>query len=175
MTSLVWTAAPSPSRGWQSTHSLSLSPARPSFLFCFLSFFQFSVFTDEYPGQIEDDLLESQSLLVSYRQVANTKLAFFFLLHCAVKSHNRDFLPWVLEDEKRSHAWLLCWYNRTQVLYCLLIYREHSSGISVFCLSLLLHHTRATVHPAVETRSWSVVVNQSFELHCYLVLVVVSV
>lgn len=35
MTSLVWTAAPSPSRGWQSINSLNYSRAEQSFLPCF--------------------------------------------------------------------------------------------------------------------------------------------
>lgn len=78
MTSPVWTAAPSPSRGWQSTHSVNLFPARPSFLSCFL-FLQFPFLTDEYPGQVQGDLLVSQSLLVNNRQVANTGLFSFIL------------------------------------------------------------------------------------------------
>lgn len=100
----------SQSQSRMTEHSL-FEPFPSSAIFSVLfSFFFFSLFIDEDPGQIQDDLLVSQSLLVSFRQVANTRLgsfSFLFLQCWAVKSHKRDFLLWLLEDEKRSHAWLL--------------------------------------------------------------------
>lgn len=78
MTSPVWSAALSPSRGWQSAHSLNLLPARPSFLACFL-FLPLPLLKDEYPGQVHHDLLVSQSLLVNNGQTANIGRLFSFI------------------------------------------------------------------------------------------------
>lgn len=58
-------------------HSLFELLSSSAFFPVLFAFFQLSVFIDESPGQIHDDLLVSQSPLVSYRQEASTGPAFF--------------------------------------------------------------------------------------------------
>lgn len=103
------------------------------------------------------------SLLVSYRQIANNELPFCFC--CVVKRHNNSrFVSLAIRRWKRIHLQSLYWFIQTQVQCCFLIYWEHSSGITVLCVSLSdpLSHAN-TVHPVIETSSWYAVANYRFD------------
>lgn len=133
MTSLVWSAA----RVWQSAHSSNFSTVWPSFLPCFC-------FT-----------------LISLPYWWYIGVSFCFC--CIVKHYNNGrFASLAIRRWKRIHSQSLYWFIQTQVQCCLLIYWEHSFGISVLCLSSLLSHTN-TVLPVMETSSPCAVANQRFD------------
>lgn len=93
MTSLVWTAAPS--RRWQSVHSLSSSPVGPSFSV---------LFSQVYSSLQMSVLVRHMPIYYWYCVTASGPTHCLTLLFAAAKSHSRDLLPCLLEDERKPHA-----------------------------------------------------------------------